>query len=248
MSAEAHVQSGFSMPRSAPFYGPPPYVYEGNRIVNVLLRTTPETLQALVPSPMTPNDDGLLFVYVGQLNIVSPGKLSYQEAGVGVPVSLGDNSGQYAVVLYLDSVGGIVAGREIYGFPKKDAKFTFTEAEERVTVKVTRGGMVLVNATVALSERVDPVPQQPASPWFNLKLVPSVRRDAPPDLMQLTSTLAEGETQELYTGPTTLSFGSSVSDPLGDIPILEIVRGEFTIGGFTLGFGDVVYDYLAEDE
>ncbi|MGC9350272.1 MAG: hypothetical protein ACP5JG_19175 [Anaerolineae bacterium] len=62
MSTEARVEGEFSMPRSTPPYGPPPYVYEGNRIVNVLLRTTPKTLQALVPSPMTPNDEGLLFV------------------------------------------------------------------------------------------------------------------------------------------------------------------------------------------
>jgi acetoacetate decarboxylase len=33
---------------------------------------------------------------------------------------------------------------------------------------------------------------------------------------------------------------------LGDIPVVEIVRGEFTVGGFTLGLGDVIYDTLAE--
>jgi acetoacetate decarboxylase len=66
--------------------------------------------------------------------------------------------------------------------------------------------------------------------------------------MQLTSTLMDSETKELYTGSATLRFDSSASDPLGDIPIVEILGGRYTMDNFTLGFGDVIYDYLTESD
>ena len=66
--------------------------------------------------------------------------------------------------------------------------------------------------------------------------------------MQLTSTLIESETKELYTGSATLKLGCSASDPLGEIPILEILECRYTVDDITLGHGDVIYDYLAGSE
>jgi acetoacetate decarboxylase len=73
-----------------------------------------------------------------------------------------------------------------------------------------------------------------------------VKVNAPPDVMQLTSTLIDTEMKELYTGSATLKLGSSVSDPLGEIPILEILEGRYTVDDMILGYGDVIYDYLTE--
>jgi acetoacetate decarboxylase len=85
-------------------------------------------------------------------------------------------------------------------------------------------------------------------PWFNLKLIPSVKRNAPPDVMQLTSTLIESGTHELYTGSVKLNLGSSVSDPLAGIPVVEILEGRYSIDDLTLGYGEIIYDYLIEGE
>jgi acetoacetate decarboxylase len=238
------MKLGYSMPGMAPLYEPPPYEYRGNRSINILFRTTPETLRALVPTELTPNPDSLLFIYVAQFNVVAPIRFSYMEAGIGVPATFSDTAGQYAVYLYLDRAGAIVPGREIYGWPKKDAELSFIEENEGITAQVVREGVTLVDARLQRSARIDSIPPQPATPWFNLKLIPSVKKNAPPDVMQLTSTLMRSETRELYTGSATLELGSSISDPLGDIPILEILEGRYTVDDFTLGYGDVIYDYL----
>ena len=248
MSANPVVKNAFSMPRTAPLYGAPPYIYRGNRAINILFKTTPETLQRLVPAPLIPNPDSLLFIYIGQFNVVDPRLFSYMEAGIGAPVSFSDTAGQYAIYLYLDKAGAIVPGREIYGWPKKDAEISFTEQNEKISARVVREGNMLIDATVHWSERIDPVPEQPAAPWLNLKLIPSVKRNTPPDVMQLTSTLLESKTKELHTGSATLKLGSSVSDPLGDIPIVEILEGKYVIDDVSLGYGDVIYDYLTERE
>lgn len=238
--------SGYSMPGVAPFYDAPPYIYQGNRSINIVFKTTPETLEALVPSPLVANPDSVLFIYFTQFNVVAPIQFRYLEMGIGVPVSFSDTAGQYAVYLYLDKAGAIVPGREIYGWPKKDAEFVFSEDKDGITAQVVREGVVLANAGLHLLEKDDPIPQQPSAPWFNLKLIPSVKKNAPPDVMQLTSTVIESETREKYTGLATLKLDSSVSDPLGDIPILAVLDGSFTIGDMTLGYGDVIYDYLTE--
>ena len=240
------MKFGYSMPRVAPLYEAPPYFYQGNRSINILFKTTRETLQALVPAPLVSNPNSLLFIYIAQCNVVAPERFRYMEAGIGVPVSFSDIAGQYAVYLYLDKAGAIVAGREIYGWPKKDAEISFTEDNEGISAQVVREGVMLIDTRLHRSDRIDPIPKQPRAPWFNLKLIPSVKKNAPPDVMHLTSTLMESKTQELYTGSATLKLGSSVSDPLGDIPILEILEGIYIVDDLTLGYGEVIYDYLTE--
>jgi acetoacetate decarboxylase len=240
------MMSGYSMPGVAPLYDAPPYIYQRNRSINILFKTTPETLHALVPAPLVPNPDSVLFIYFAQLNVVAPTRLRYLEMGIGVPASFSDTAGQYAVYLYLDKAGAIVPGREIYGWPKKDAEISFTEDKEGITAQVVREGVVLADAGLHLLEKVDPIHQRSSAPWFNLKLIPSVKVNAPPDVMQLTSTLIDTEMKELYTGSATLKLGFSVSDPLGEIPILEILEGRYTVDDMILGYGDVIYDYLTE--
>ena len=143
----------------------------------------------------------------------------------------------------------ITAGREIYGFPKEDAEIAFTEAEEGITARVVQQGVTLIDIAFHRVGRIDPIPKGEPMPMFNLKLIPSVKKDAPPDVMQLTSTLLEGEeTKELQKGLATLKFGSSVGKPLTDISVVEILDSSYSVGGFTLGFGDVIYDYLQESK
>ena len=238
--------SRFSMPAVAPYYESPLYIYQGNRSVNIVFKTTPETLQALVPAPLVPNPDSVLFIYFAQFNVVAPVQFRYLEMGIGAPASFSDHAGQYAVYLYLDKAGAIVPGREIYGWPKKDAEISFTEEKDGIATQVIRDEVVLAEATLHLMEKVEPIPQQPGAPWFNLKLIPSVKKNALPDVMQLTSTVIESEMQEMYTGSATLKLGSSASDPLGDIPILAVLEGRFTVDDITLGYGDVIYDYLTD--
>jgi acetoacetate decarboxylase len=242
------MKFGYSMPKVAPLYDAPPYIYQGNRSINILFKTTPETLQALVPAPLVPNPDSVIFIYFAQFNVVTPIRFRYLEMGIGVPASFSDTAGQYAVYLYLDQAGAIVPGREIYGWPKKDAEISFTEDKDGIVARVVRDGVVLADATLHFLKRVDPIPQQPGAPWFNLKLIPSVKKNAPPDVMQLTSTEIESEMKEMYTGSATLKLSSSVSDPLDAIAILEILESRFTVDDITLGYGDIIHDYLTESE
>jgi acetoacetate decarboxylase len=64
---------------------------------------------------------------------------------------------------------------------------------------------------------------------------------------QLTTAVLRDEiNKEVCPGDVTLRLGSTPSDPLGEIPVLEIVNSLYFIGGFVLDYGRVVHDYLKE--
>src|SRR6185369_8842870 len=169
---------------------------------------------------------------------------SYLEAGFVVPVSLGKQSGGYSLFLYLNKTGPAISGREIWGFPKKEAEISMTDEKGKISVTMERLGTVLMKATFLQGEKVQPVPNRPPRTRYNLKYIPSVKKDAPPDVMQITSYLQENNLKELYKGKATLELGGSSVDPLGKIPIVEIVRAEYMVLDGTVDYGEVVYDYL----
>jgi len=118
------MKFGYSMPSASPLYPEPPFHYENNQVISIIFRTAPEMLQELVPAPLRSNPDNLAFIYVGIFNV--PQKGIYKEAGIGIPAFFGETFGSYLIYLYLDPALAIMPGREIWGWPKKDAEITFT--------------------------------------------------------------------------------------------------------------------------
>ena len=83
------------------------------------------------------------------------------------------------------------------------------------------------------------------SPIYNLKLIPSVKKGAPPDVKQITSnTLENIVVHKVVEGNATLSFDVSPADPLYLIEPVEILKGIYCEIDFDLTYGDVLYDYL----
>jgi acetoacetate decarboxylase len=240
------MRFGYSMPVVSPLYPEPPYCYKGNQLISIVFRTTSEILHEIVPKPLVPNSDNLAFFYIGEFNVDSPLRGNYKEAGIGVPVLFGETLGSYLVYLYLDSPLAIVPGREIWGWPKKDAVITLAHDKGTFYASVSRGGVTLISASVNASEQVQPIPDQPNVPVFNFKLIPSAKKNNPPDVMQLTSALVVSEKKALCRGQATLSLNSSPTDDLGRIPILAIISGEQYVEDMRLDCGDIAFDYLAE--
>ncbi len=239
-------QKGFSMPRTAPLYQPPPWEYQGNRAIIILFETTRDILTELVPEPLIPHAVNYGFVYVGRYNMESPEKLTFHEAGIGVLSSYDTTQGKFAVYMYADKVLPVAAAREIWGSPKKGAEIEFREDEKTVSATVSRGGKAIIKATLTKDKKLDLPEDRPPMPWFALKLIPSVKKGARPDVMQLTKTTVKDRFKELYGGKATLEFGSTSEDPLGKLKILGLASARFAVYDFDIGFGEVLHDYLAE--
>ncbi len=174
--------------------------------------------------------------------------LPYHEAGLMVPVLHQGRRGNYAVVLYLDQPNPIVGGREIYGWPKKDAGEILYQEGARVTGSVTRYGQRIIEASFEPQQQLDPIPERPKDPNLTLKYIPSAEKGAPPDVLKLISTLNDPDTYtKMRIGKGTLRFnGSPADDFLARVPIHEVVYAEEIAHDFTMGYGEVMVDYLAQ--
>ncbi len=246
MSLEESVMKGsYSIPRTAPFYGCPPYEYRDSWIMNILFKTTAEITRELVPEPLEPNPDNPMSIFICRHNASGFGL--YHEMILVVPSIFRGVSGNYVAYMYLDKDAPIAAGREIYGWPKKEARITLAEKDAVLTAIVERGGIELIRASMELAQLGNPEDYQISEPWFNTKLIPSIKKDAVPDVMQLTSTTEENlKIKQAYTGRATLEFGASPVDPLHEIAIMEVLGGAYMCADFTLTYGDIIYDYLTE--
>ena len=60
-----------------------------NRMLAIMFRTSQDILRDLVPEPLVVNPDCQMIIYIGALNIVSPLRVSYLEAGIMIPASDG---------------------------------------------------------------------------------------------------------------------------------------------------------------
>ncbi len=242
-------EMAYTMPWTSPFYSPPPIQFRDNRILTIVLRTSPEILKKIVPKPLVPNPLNLMFVYVSRLNIEISGaeRYPYLEIGIGVPATFSKTMGNYAVYLYLDKALPIVGGREVWGWPKKDGAISFIEKDGKVSASLERLGFPLISVNASLAKKIEPIPDRPVMPWYNLKIIPSVEKDAPPEVFQLTSTVnTDLKIKEYYDCEAELEFKSSPFDNLEEIEILEITDANFQISDFVMDFGKIIYDYLAE--
>jgi acetoacetate decarboxylase len=239
------MKFGYSMPSTSPFYPEPPFYFENNKIISVIFTTTKEALRELVPAPLVPNPQNLGYIYIGILNV--PQRGVYKEAGIGIPAFFGEKIGNYLLYLYLDEAFAIVPGREIWGWPKKDAEIAFIEEKDAYEAKVRRYGTTIIGLSLDNLEVVQPIPDSSNTPNFNLKIIPSVKKNNPPDVLQLTSSTVISKKKALFQGKANLVFNSSPDDPLSKLPIVDIMSGEQSIEDMSMDCGDVLFDYLKEN-
>lgn len=242
--ADSVPRTGVLPTHFAPMYPPPPHGFNSAGMT-IRFRTAPEVLKALVPEPLAPNTDGLMFLYVGRHRTSNIG--DYNEAILGVPASLNGKAGNYAVVLYLDKPVPLVVGRERTGWHKKDAQITIIEEEGLLKARIERNGAVLAQAEMRMEKPANPEMLAKSLPFFVLKVIPSANPDAPPEILQLVSTASKNrKVKSGMMGRAALVFSGSASDPLNTIPITEVLGATYTVAEFDLGGGEILHDYLKQ--
>jgi len=225
----------------------PPLTYENNRTLAIEIKTSQDVLKALVPEPLFVNPDGRLIIYISDFNIVAPCRVSYYEAGIMIPASDGLEEGVYMPVLYLDKTLPIVIGREVWGYPEVSAELGVRKGNSVVHASAKSEGISLIEASVQLGNPIPPMNTSPRT-IFLMKTIPSAQGPPTYDVKQLTTSVLRDEVcQEMYPGKATLRLGSTASDPLGQIPIVEIVNCGYFTGGFVLDYGRIVYNYLEKE-
>ena len=236
---------GTNFSRLKPSYGEPPYQFEIESY-SIFFKTDPKIIRLLVPEPLTPAPNSNIHLYFAKCKGTNQTiELDYYEVAFLIPVSFNDKNGSYISLMYLDKTPGILAGREIYGFNKVGADIRFEGDDKNMVVTVSQSDTVIIKASFVLGDPFVLPTQEMA--YINLKYIPSVIKDAPPDVKQLTYTKTENSKMtQSRMGSATLEFHSSKYNPLDKIPILGITGAVYTKFSLTLPHGEVLYDYLKE--
>jgi acetoacetate decarboxylase len=241
----AQIFNGTNLSSSNPYYSKLPYVFEGSENYFISFETTPMILRALVPEPLIPVSKGRMTIFFAKHRIISPCKLNYYEAYFLIPVSYEKIYGGYIPVLYLNKIEAITPAREIWGYNKVGADFKFVKKNNKISITVSQMNKLIIKASFELKEFLKPPEKKKDPIVINQKYIPSVKKNAPPDVYQLTiSKIKDSKTTQLRLAKATLKFFSSKYNPLDKIPIIRIYKAGYSIDSFSMTNGEVLHNYL----
>lgn len=239
----ARLPYGYSLPQLSPLYMQPPFEYRDAWSMMVSFRSDPRVVARYLPKPLVGVPEGTMFVTTSRFFTAGFG--SYHEVLLGALAKYRGRLVNHCLYLILDNDIAIAAGREIWGFPKKLGRVALSDRDGVITGEVERGGLPLIRTAMEVGPLVPPGELEGSAEYTNLKLVPSIREGAAPEVMQLTSTTLTNITvKQLYKGRATVQFMPSPVDRFSEIPVREVLGGYYYNVDFTLGHGDVLHDYL----
>ncbi len=235
----------YGLPLLSPLYAEPPFEYHDCKSQLMVFKSDPEVLAPLLPAPLVPDPDGLMTLTLSRFFVAGFG--FYREAVLCANAMLDGEPVNHTVYVILDNDIAVGGGREIWGFPKKVGRLAFSENGGSVlNVGVERGGIEIITAAFEFGPALPLNALDSGSlAYTNLKLIPSVKKGAPPEVQQLTKvTLTNLVMKRIYQGRATLKFNESPVDHLFKLPIREIVGAFYYEADFTLDSGEIVRDYL----
>jgi acetoacetate decarboxylase len=200
--------------------------------------TDPEVIRRCLPQGLEPGPQPRAVAFVASYPETNFG-ISYNEGGLLLACRHRGEQGIYALSMPVDDDTAMIGGRERQGFPKKMAESITLEREgSRVVGSVTRRGSEILRIE---AERSGPAPSTaldligPPKPEdggqntrvavnFNYKFFPSADNrafDFVPRLIRLPVTYRPR--REAETGRASVHLGTTPFDPLGELPVREVV-------------------------
>ena len=238
------VLAKVTTPLAAPAYPLGVYRFTDREYLNIFYRTDPEALRAIVPEPLEIDEPLVRFevMHMGDVGGFGP----YTEAGIAVPVRLGEERGEYLHAMYLDSFAAIACGRELSAYPKSLGEARLQVDSGALVGTLDIGSLRVATATMGykhlpLSE--EDALRQITVPTYMIKIVPGY--DARPRIAELVRTqITDVTVKQAWTGPARLQLFEHVLAPLADLPVREVVLASHIMTDLTLAPASVVHDYL----
>ena len=215
----------------------PVFEYLGAEMLSALFRTDPDVVQTILPKPLVAADEPLGWAFVARYPETNFG-LSYSEGALFVRAVYKGEPGWYCLALPVDNDMAMVAGRETVGFPKKMAeRITLERTDNHVMGSVIRRGVELVRIEAeltgpvsassldAIGPEVDDLEGHPCRKLvafsFKSSFSPSGGFEYLPKLVR--NVLLMRPRDEIRSGTGKLEMVSSPTDPLGDIPVWDLL-------------------------
>lgn len=247
-------------PEFSPPYPPLPHHFNNNHGIQILCQAPKGAIKRALPRPLEQSGDDDLFVLLMGWSPDCEG-FNVHEIAINVPVKWENSVGWTALIEYIDSDMGLIAGREIWGWPKKMSDIVWTQTATGWTINCYKqkdqGSIPLMKIEYTISNSTPTVEWPAMGPTYLVKRIPNASPSIPP----LTQLVCVGCTPPPGSGsspaPTAatkdtkgfakVQFFDGPHDPLtflGPIKVLDakmsITEGSM-IGG--LGLGEVIYQW-----
>ncbi|MGI5261364.1 acetoacetate decarboxylase [Streptomyces angustmyceticus] len=227
-----------------PAYPPVVPRFTHREYLNIVYRTDPDALRAVVPEPLEIDEPLVRFEVMRMGDVTGYGP--YTECGQAIPVRLGAERGEYLHAMYLDNFAATASGREASAYPKTIGSPALYVDHGALVGVLDYGTIRVATATMGYKHHeLDPeeAAAQLTVPTFMLKLVPGY--DGTPQVAQLVRTrISEVTVKGAWTGPARLQLDAHVLAPLADLPVREIVSASHLLTDLTLAPVAPVHDYL----
>jgi acetoacetate decarboxylase len=212
--------------------------------LNVVYRTDPDALRAVVPEPLR-IDEPLVRFEVMKMGDVS-GYGPYTEAGQAIPVRFEGEQGEYLHTMHLDNFPATASGREVSAYPKVIGSPSLYVDSGALVGTLDHGSLRVATATMGYKhhelDRAE-AEAQITVPTFMLKTIPGY--DGLPRVQELVRTrITDVTVKGAWTGPARLQLFQHVLAPLADLPVLEVVSASHILTDLTLAGAEPVHDYL----
>ncbi len=228
--------------------------FGGAEMLLVSFRTDPKTVAAVLPRPLRPAAEPLAHAFVARYRETNFG-VTYHEGALFVAAEYRGERGWYCLSMPVDDDTAMIGGREQFGFPKKMAgRITLDRDGPHVAGSVVRNGVELlrIEGEFVDPQRTDvhllgaPAADLDGRPCekavsFLFKYFPAADGgpfEHSPELIRQV-TLARPRPGQL-TGTVKLELSSTASDPLGEIPVRQIVDAGYGVFDNTMLPGRVV--------
>ncbi|AJI44840.1 acetoacetate decarboxylase [Francisella tularensis subsp. novicida] len=224
-------------------YPEPPYTKSHREFFIISYETDIDLLREVVPEPLEVTSNIVKYEFI---RMHAYGLGDFTESGQVIPVKMNSKDGNYIHSMYLDSTTSILAGREIWGFPKRMAQPKLYANDEVLVGTLDSSTIRVAQATMALKHtplELDEIEKAMSLPTFVLKNIPDV--DGTPKISQLVEIQAtDVEVYEAWTGPCSLELFQHALTNVAKLPIKKVGSAVYFRANVTVPYGSVAYDYL----
>lgn len=233
--------AGYDMPVDAPLYARPPILYRYAEAMTITYETDADEAVKLLPEGLIlpePVTAALVFV---KYPFSTLGQ--YDETILCIPCIFKDELKIYIAHIVVNNDIPQIAGREIWGYPKKIAHITIEKEFDLVSGKMERPKGNLI-CSAGMRPETPVTEEEPGVGVLSLRVIPSPEENAPPSIMELVEVPQKVTVLESFSGPGWVQFHSDATiDPWHKLQVKQILGANYRISHMELGYGKIVKQF-----
>lgn len=231
---------GHTMPADAPAYQAPPYYYKNVQAIGVSFETDPEAAAAALPAPLSLREPATaaLSFFDYPWSTFGP----YKEAILSLSVEHNGKPMVYIQQIVVDTEPPMLAGREIWGYPKKLAAIEYGLERDMIFGTMERPKGIRLASAVIRPERPAPSETKPITCAASLRILPSAEGDVRKALCaEVVETNVEVTLRAAWEGTGSVAFAEhSVLDPWDRFPVKRVLKATHMVYDMVLPAGRVI--------